>query len=248
MFPNVRVRSSPAVRLFAFPHAGGSASTYQKWRGLLPDFVELRPAQLPGRELRFSETPVTDWREIVACSATEIAALGQHPIVLFGHSMGSLLAFEVGRTLRRDFGIEIAGLVVSGYCAPQLKPRSPSLRHLDGRELLQRLSELYGGVSSDVLAEAELVELMARVVKADLTLVETYEYVDDVPLTCPILAIGGKADPWVDSDELGLWCRQTTGRFSSTELFGDHFYLRDAMMERVLLTRVVQMCETARRR
>ncbi len=158
--------------------------------------------------------------------------------------MGSLLAFEVARTLRRDFEIDVAGLIVSGHCAPQLEPRSPPVRHLDGRELIERLGELYGGVPSEVLDEPELISVMARVAKADITLVETYKYVEEAPLDCPVLAFGGKADPWVNADELALWHRQTTGTFRSTALFGDHFYLRQPMVERILLTRMIEFCES----
>ena len=242
-FPFPQRSALPGVRLFVFPHAGGSASAFQSWKKYLPDSVELRAAQLPGREARYSEGPVSDWREIAAGACAEIALLNDAPIVLFGHSMGSLLAFEVARCLRRDHEVNIAALVVSGHCAPQVQPRSPDVRHLHGRELLERLSELYGGIPPEALSEPELVNLIAPMVKADVTLVETYEYVDELPLHCPVQAFAGKSDPWVDPQELALWNRQTTGDFRSTLLMGDHFYLRNQLMERILLSRIVDLCE-----
>lgn len=247
-FP-VRSPSLPAeVQLLAFPHAGGAASSFRSWKKRLPDFIELRAAQLPGREMRFSEPPLLDWHEIVAKAAGEIAAIDSKPIILFGHSMGAVLAFEVARSLRRYHRLAIGGLVVSGHCAPHLNPRSPSVRHLEGKNLLKRLGELYGGIPSEVLGEPELIQLLWRVAQADVTVAETYRYVDELPLDCPLLAFGGKSDPWVSDWELALWDRQTSGPFCATLLPGGHFYLQEAMMERVLITQLIDLCESARSR
>ena len=53
--PNPRA----ALRLFCFPHAGVGVSAFSTWTPeLLPD-VELCLVQLPGRENRIQETPIT---------------------------------------------------------------------------------------------------------------------------------------------------------------------------------------------
>ncbi len=57
-------------------------------------------------------------------------------------------------------------------------------------------------------------------------MLETYRYVEDEPLTCEIVAIGGRNDPRVNGDGLALWRRQTTGPFWSTTFEGGHFYLQ----------------------
>ena len=185
---------------------------------------------------------------MVSDAAAEIAKFYTAPIILFGHSMGSMLAFEVARSLRREHCIEVDALVVSGHCAPQLEPRSPSVHHLEGRQLLERLGELYGAVPSEALDEPELIELMAHVAKADLTLSATYRYVEESPLNCLVQVFGGKSDPWVNADELAQWNRQTTGPFNATLLSGGHFYLQEQMMERILLTRLIHVCESSRKR
>lgn len=214
----------------------------------MPNFIELRAAQLPGREMRFSEPPIFDWHEIVVNAADEIAAMNSKSIILFGHSLGAVLAFEVARSLRRDHGIVVGGLVVSGHCAPHLEPRSPAVRHLEGRDLLERLEELYGGIPSAVLEEPELIQIVSRAANADVTVAETYRHVEESPLDCPLLAFGGKSDPWVSNDELALWDRQTLGPFKATLLPGGHFYLQDAPIQRSLLKQIIHLCENARSR
>ncbi|MDX9681378.1 thioesterase domain-containing protein [Pseudomonas protegens] len=46
----------PRCRLVCLPHAGGSASFFNDWRGQLPADVELVSVQYPGREERLSES------------------------------------------------------------------------------------------------------------------------------------------------------------------------------------------------
>src|SRR5262249_17872079 len=52
-------RPQASLRLFCFPYAGGGASLYRAWPENLPEHIELCAIQLPGRESRLSETPIT---------------------------------------------------------------------------------------------------------------------------------------------------------------------------------------------
>ncbi|CAM5489873.1 hypothetical protein SGRIM128S_08722 [Streptomyces griseomycini] len=46
-------------RLICFPHAGAGAGAYAEWAGLVPPDIELAAVQLPGRQNRIAEDPVT---------------------------------------------------------------------------------------------------------------------------------------------------------------------------------------------
>ncbi|MCC4321248.1 thioesterase II family protein [Streptomyces malaysiensis] len=86
-------------RLFVFPHAGAGASAY-RLAAYLPDSVEVCTVQMPGRESRFARPTLTSLDEAVATLAPLIANHAALPYAFFGHSMGSLLAFETARRLR----------------------------------------------------------------------------------------------------------------------------------------------------
>src|SRR5262249_9887544 len=135
-----------------------------------------------------------------------------------------------------------AALIVSGRCAPQLRPNIPRVSHLDGTRLVHRAAELFGGIPHEVLDNQELIELMARVLKADMTIVEDYKYVEEPPLDCPIAAFGGDQDPWARESELEAWREQTRSGFVREQLPGDHFYLREAGNELRLLNHVREIC------
>jgi pyochelin biosynthesis protein PchC len=86
-----------APRLVCLPFAGGSASFFHPLSAALPD-VEVLAAQYPGRQDRLSEPPVADLGAMADAVAAEQPADSART-VLFGHSVGALVAYEVARRL-----------------------------------------------------------------------------------------------------------------------------------------------------
>src|SRR5919108_6600477 len=88
-------RNAGARLLFCFPSAGGSVSSFHAWARRLPPDIELVGAQLPGRGHLVAETPYGAMDPLVADLAQAMWPLLHRPFMLFGHSMGSLVAFEL---------------------------------------------------------------------------------------------------------------------------------------------------------
>jgi hypothetical protein len=84
----------PHARLFCFPHAGGGAQSYKDWSGKFPN-VEVQAINLPGRGSRQLEEPITHLPELVRAIVSEIRYQLNLPYAFFGHSWGSVLAYEV---------------------------------------------------------------------------------------------------------------------------------------------------------
>src|SRR5258708_37566639 len=83
---------NPAIRLFCFPYAGGSASIYRDWHEQMPPAVEVIALLYPGRGKRLSETPIASCDEMVAVLVREMRHLSDKPFIFFGHSNGSLVS------------------------------------------------------------------------------------------------------------------------------------------------------------
>jgi medium-chain acyl-[acyl-carrier-protein] hydrolase len=77
-----------------------------------------------------------------------------------------------------------------------------------------------------VLESAELLRMFIPIVRADLTMTETYVYAPEAPLACPISAFGGLADDAVTRDDLAAWGDQTRGGFTLRMVPGGHFFLQ----------------------
>ncbi|MGH6679076.1 MAG: thioesterase II family protein, partial [Bradyrhizobium sp.] len=113
-------RAHAAIQLVAFPHAGGGATAFYPLAGLLPEAIELRAVQLPGRETRLGEAPFTRLPPLIDALADALGDSLRVPYALFGHSLGALIAFELAREFRRRRLPLPRTLIVSGRRAPTL--------------------------------------------------------------------------------------------------------------------------------
>lgn len=222
------------VRLFCFPNAGGSASAFRPWGrdGRLPARVELCCVQLPGRESRLREPPFVRVPPLLDALEEALAPELDRPFAFFGHSMGTIVAFELAHRLRERGGPEPRLLVMSGRQAPHLPDDDP-VHGLPDDELIARL-RAYRGTPPEVLAHPELMALVLPTLRADFELVETYRPPEGrPPLAQPITVFGGEEDEDASAEELAAWGELTTGRCAVRTFPGGHFFVheeRDAVL------------------
>lgn len=215
------------LRLFCFPYAGGRAQIFSTWSDALPDHIEVCPVELPGRGRRWGETPFIELSPLIEAIASSIAPLLNRPYAFFGHSIGALIAFELARFLRQQNASEPVYLFVSSRRAPQLQDFDPPSHTLPDDELIRKLNWLKG-TPQDALNDPELMQLWLPVLRADLAVSETYTYIPQMPLSCPIIAFGGRQDPAIRRGGLRQWREQTTGRFAKHLFRGNHFFIHSA--------------------
>jgi medium-chain acyl-[acyl-carrier-protein] hydrolase len=211
-------------RLFCFPHAGGGPAFFRPWcKAFAPD-IDVRIIQLPGREARLDEPPYRRIDQLVEPLCAALKPYLDRPYALFGHSMGSLVAYEVARRLSEGSDQVPSCLVVSGRRGPRVPSHRPVIHRLPDDEFLAEVVRL-GGMPQEILDQPDLVELILPVLRADYELAELYQPLPGGRLTCPIAAYLGAADPEVDYTGLCGW-RQETSEFAVRIFPGDHFYLK----------------------
>lgn len=217
--------SNPSVRLFCFHCAGGSASNFRDWPAGLPSTIELLAVQLPGREGRANEKFI----EAIGKLTSEIAeAMTPHlgmPYVVFGHSFGTLVAFEVIRELRKRGLPQPFLFIPAGREAPHLEdPRKP-ISELPDDAFVEELIKDYGDHAAPVLQSADLREAFVPQIRADFAVSEAYCHKPSPPLDCPIIAIAGVDEDDIRKDDLEAWAVHTNRGFSSRRFPGDHFFV-----------------------
>jgi surfactin synthase thioesterase subunit len=228
--------SKPALRLFCLPYVGGAAWAFEPWRGGLGADVELCTVELPGRGARMREPAFSRLRPLVDALASAITGELDVPYALYGHSMGSLVAFELARELRRRGLGEPRVLFASGAPAPRLTRQRVAVHCATDAQVIERLREL-GGLPEEVMAEPELLTAFLPAIRADFAVYETYEYRPERLLGCPVVVLTGRDDAEVPPAQSLPWERESTGSFEHHVLPGDHFFLRPAQEELLYLVR-----------
>jgi medium-chain acyl-[acyl-carrier-protein] hydrolase len=213
------------VRLFCFPYAGGGASLFRNWVQKFPPEIEVCPVQLPGRENRLRQEAYTNIHLLLEPLARALQPYFDMPYSFFGHSMGALISFEITRYLRRDkHTLQPVHLFVSGRRAPQIPNTDAPLHQLPEDRFIEALRDLKG-TSESILQTTELLQILLPLLYTDFALCETYKYISEKLLTCPITAFGGLQDKDVPRDTAAAWKEQTQGPFRLRFFIGDHFFL-----------------------
>lgn len=214
------------ARLFCLPYAGGGGSTFTSWARDLPDWLDLVAIQPPGRENRFSEPPLTEMTVLVAELKRAIAPFVGFPFVLFGYSIGGLVAHELALALSRS-GAVPSGLVVAACRPPHRLGARLEVDQLDDRGLLDAVQARYGGVPDELREHDELLRIHARTLRADLQLLVGYEPTPAPPLDCPVTVIYGDGDETAPALICQEWAGYTRGPFQLHRMSGGHFFLRE---------------------
>jgi medium-chain acyl-[acyl-carrier-protein] hydrolase len=223
-FENLPEGRDGALRLYCFPYAGGSAQVYRGWQRHLAPQAALSLARLPGRTTRIGEAPFKRYKPLVNALADAMIPELPPAFAFWGHSMGSLISFELARELRRRGQPAPLALFLSGRGAPQVPDPDPPISSLPEPEFISELRRL-NGTPRELLDSSELKEFFLPTIRADFELVETYEYEPEAPLGCPICAYGGLQDTDVPAANLKEWQKQTSGACKVRMFPGDHFYI-----------------------
>jgi medium-chain acyl-[acyl-carrier-protein] hydrolase len=217
---------TPALRLFCFPYAGGSAEIYRHWQKWFPPEIGICLVHLPGRGKRLAETAFTRVSALVNTIADRMGPHIHTPYALYGHSMGALVSFELSWELIRRYDAGPQHLFVSGHSAPQWPRSRPPTFHLPDDDFLMVLKRL-NGTPREVLENPDLMAVFLEVLRADFEMVETYQYQRKGHLDCPITVYSGLSDEDISLQACQGWPDQTLSGCKIKMFNGDHFFIRD---------------------
>lgn len=228
--------------LLCVPFAGGGASFFHPWRRICADAVEVVALQLPGRERRFAEAPQTSVAEAVPDLVRQLPAdIGQRRVALFGHSLGAVLAFELAIAIEQT-GATVHRLFVSGSPAP-FEVRETSALAASDTEFIDRVKQ-FAGYDHPALADPQLRDLILPVLRADVTMHESYRAEGSRSVRAPITVLRGKKDELVSRAAVAGWSGATSSSVSFEEIDGGHMYLADRGVEVVRLVSEQTAIET----
>lgn len=218
----------PAVRLLCLPPAGGAAHLYRRWPALLPAEIGVVAVELPGHGSRVGEAPCTDLTELADGDLREeVEELLDRPLIVFGHSMGAIVGFELCRAIRSRRAWRPAGFVAAGCEAPGLLHTRDYAGKMTDEGVTRFLRDA-GGTPAAILENPKFLELLRPVIRADLGMLRARVHGHGDGLQCPVRVYLGALDTTIDPVKAGVWAQESSGDYAEQVFPGGHFFTQEA--------------------
>lgn len=231
-----QVREGAKFRIFCFPYAGGSAAIYRPWHSDFPSQIELCAVEIPGR-IQLRTPPAETLDSLVESIFPDILEFLDRPFAFFGHSFGSIIAYEVTKRLQKENKDLPVHVWVSSRRAPQVPLSIEPTYPLQDEQFIDVIQRQYGAIPKAVLAEKELLNLLLPILKADIKVNELYVGSLNPILQVPLTVFYGVQDHSVSRENLEKWAETTSAGCDLQSFAGGHFFIdteRQAVTHKML--------------
>lgn len=223
------------MRLLCFHCAGGSSSMFKRWE---IEGVDVIPLDLPGRGKQVNLLLVDDFTTAAKSLVYQVEKIinDGKPWGVIGHSMGALFAYEVTRYLTDRNPLF---RILSGVNPLQEYKGTVRLAREDDHTLIQKMGAL-GGIPDHLQNTPMFVKWFAPIIRADLSLVETFDFQKDLS-PIPTYVINGDDDRIINKTKIDLWGQCMNNVVNITAIKGGHFeILNHPEKIRTIISKYVQ--------
>ena len=160
--------------------------------------------------------------EIMPDLLEAVGEIVKEKFILFGHSMGAKIAYELEKRLEQS-GIYARHLIVSGSRPPHIPEPNP-ICNLPKREFIRELTR-FAGTPKEILGNEEMMNFFIPLLRADFEMDEKYLRKNKVKLQCSINAFCGENDTEATETDMQEWGEYTSD-FALEVFAGDHFFIK----------------------
>ena len=245
---NQALNQSRQITLFCFPYAGGNIYSYREMTKNAPKEIKIIPFEYPGRLTRQNESLLFDIYDIMADCITQLRSHLRTPYALYGHSMGSIVAWLVTQQAIKQGLPPPEHLFVSGRAGPSSLNKEDKKHDLPRQDFFDSIREI-GGCPKEIFEDEALLDLIESHLRADFKAIEEFEYRTAPPLNIPISAFVGK-DEDITMEEAYKWKDETQSEFHLYHFEGNHFFISSKgreMMKIIYSELLRKLCWTSKK-
>ena len=221
--------------IFFLPYAGGSSLTYLSWQKYLENY-EVYALDYRGHGLRMKEklcSSIIEMAEDISVKINDIILKKNKKFVLFGHSLGGLIAWHVTNILEEKYGILPEKLYVSACSSPLEFHKNIHFRIIGTTEeeqnefLIKEFLE-NGNIDKSILESKYFREKLLPIIKHDYVLINDYHFNGKIKkIDTPIYTFYAKDDKLVPEKSILKWQDLTLNNFKMFKFLGNHYYLEN---------------------
>ncbi|WP_052586756.1 thioesterase II family protein [Bacillus velezensis] len=223
---NIGVSEINKIKVFPIPYAGASVNAYYEWKKLLPDRYELCICELAGRGTRFTESCYQSVGEASEDIAKRISEQLEYDdeYVIFGHSMGALLTYEIYYKLKQMGTKEPRHLFFSGRDAPHIFEKREDIENMTNETFLTKV-EQYGGIPEEFYTK-EIMDMFLPILRADFIILDNYKFqLKAEKISCRVSVFYADSDFSTHINEMHKWSEVVEGNVKFHKFKGEHFFL-----------------------
>ncbi len=206
------------VRLLVF-YCFGFGEKGLSWLHRLPDEVEVWGV---------GSTSIANWDELTETLATGVRGLFDKPVVVWGHSMGAIVAFEVMSHLQQHYNLKARQLLFSSSSSPEVFERvkfSSPFYEIDDQMSDQKMERSLRENHIIVSREWGIPVLSPQALRQDVALMKSYSYDRKNRVGAPLCLIQANNDIILsDSAIVEHWQTLADDNCSYEEVEGTHLF------------------------
>ena len=214
------------MKLFCFPHAGGTADFFSQLEPQLSPAVELVKLEYAGHGTRRQEPFYRDFAQLADDLYEAVKGLCGSEYALFGFSMGSVAAVEVLSRILQERKIPPPVRVFLAAHEPFTKRELMHFQGEEADEWVKRRTISLGGIPEKLLENRTFWRVYLPLYRADYTLITGYDF-DKLTLACevPLTGLYGKQD--LDLEQMRAWSQYFHGECEFVGFEGNHFFITE---------------------
>lgn len=235
-------KTASSKQLVMFPFGGGSGYSFMELVKEVGDNIEVIVINPPGHLFNTGK-PLESIEAMVYLYFKDLRPFLKENCLLFGHSIGALVAYELCKELEKEANIK--KLIISSVNPPHCVMDEVDMHSDMETALLIQKSAKMGGMPGLFKEDPELLEMFIKGLRGDLKALEKYtdtwrEYTGRIKTSG--LVLFSDDDYIVDPEKIKGW-RQYMDCSEFIRFSGDHFYLFEPTnrkaVARILTTNVL---------
>lgn len=212
------------TKVYCLPYAGGSKSIYNDWINEYKDVAEIIPVEYSGHGSRFGEELYKSADGLAEDVYNTITSDNPKDYIIFGHSMGSLIALLTAEKLEKKYSTKPKAVIIGGTRPPHLLYKDEKLAHLPQKEFMEKFLS-FDHTEPEIMNEPELLELLYDVFYADTVLAENYNGYDNIKkISSPMVVMTGLKDDEAPEEDMREWADYCENEFVFKAFDDGHFF------------------------
>lgn len=220
------------MNLFCIPYAGGSAYVYSLWKKYINKNIKVKSVELAGRGKKINMPLYKSFSDAVNDIYFDIKdTIIEDEYAIFGHSMGSTLAYELVHKIFSQNMPLPSHIIFSGRLPPECNNVFRKICNKSDNEFQQEILKL-GGTPKEVFINKDLRNIFLPVLRADYNILENYKYINyEKKLPIDISVFVGTDDMCEYKNDMKKWKIHTEKSCTIYEFKGGHFFINESVTE-----------------